>query len=99
LKDNALRERKIQSTSTIEGCTGFVVAENFSYRFSVVFFAENFYDMKQNEKSPDNKKPKPEQDALDIDKKIDRLQKKNEAETIAFRKLLNGLNKISKKNN
>jgi hypothetical protein len=54
--------------------------------------------MKQNEKQQVIKKTKPKQDALDIDEKIDRLQKKNEAETIAFRKLLNGLNKISKKN-
>jgi hypothetical protein len=32
----------------------------------------------------------------DIDKKIDRLQKQNEAESAALKKLLEGLEKISK---
>lgn len=98
MKNNALLKKVIESTSTWAGCTGFVVPQNFFSRFSVDYFAEKFFDMKQDDKPLINKKPKPQPEALDIDEKIDRLQKRNEAESIAFRKLLNGLNKISKKN-
>lgn len=75
------------------------------YRFcsSLEFFFEFFYlflcakftgNMKQNEK-PQIKKKAPK-DIDEIDEKIERLQKQNEAETIAFKKLLNGLHKLAK---
>ncbi len=40
--------------------------------------------------------PEIEKDKDDLDEKIDRLQKQNEAESIALMKLLNGLDKIEK---
>jgi len=49
--------------------------------------------MKQKEKS-DEEKVKEE-----LEEKIERLQKQNEAETIAFTKILNGLNKLANNKN
>nr|NQU93964.1 hypothetical protein [Bacteroidota bacterium] len=49
--------------------------------------------MKPKDKSEDHKKVNEE-----IEEKIDRLQKQNEAESIALKKLLHGLNKMGKAN-
>jgi|GEM_PF-6641655 len=55
------------------------------------FFTKNKRDMESNDKPEEHEKEYDE-----IDEKIKRLQKQNEAESVALKKLLEGLEKIGK---